>query len=227
VSSSRANRRTTSLDCNSRSGSPLLTRDAWRFRQQNDKDNKRSHCLNLSRDTIRQKEDSYTPASTCSYNRNGDRNPSVIGSWDGTTFSGDDEMDGLDLPRQGCGIPCYWSRTPKHRGSGGCSFSPSFSDSVRRKVSNMVSRNQTTLQKESPLSSYNYKRSIRLLNCNRELLSFHIFLHRPIDLFLIRPLIDNELGSVLNLNIVPNKCITSNKTCLQYCQVQFPYILEQ
>jgi hypothetical protein len=91
----------------------------------------------------------------------------------------------------------------------------------------MVSRNQTTLQKESPLSSYNYKRSIRLLNCNRELLSFHIFLHRPIDLFLIRPLIDNELGSVLNLNIVPNKCITSNKTCLQYCQVQFPYILEQ
>jgi len=168
VSSSRANRRTTSLDCNSRSGSPLLTRDAWRFRQQNDKDNKRSHCLNLSRDTIRQKEDSYTPASTCSYSRNGDRNPSVIGSWDGTAFSGDDEMDGLDLPRQGCGIPCYWSRTPKHRGSGGCSFSPSFSDSVRRKVSNMVSRNQTTLQKESPLSSYNYKRSIRLLNCNRE-----------------------------------------------------------
>lgn len=168
VSFSRTNRRTSSLDCNSRSGSPLLTRDASRSRQQNDKDNKRSHCLNLSRDTIRQKEDSYTPASTCSYSRNGDRNPSVIGSWDGTAFSGDDEMDGLDLPRQGCGIPCYWSRTPKHRGSGGCSFSPSFSDSVRRKVTNMVSRNQTTSQKESPRSNYNYKRSIRLLNCTRE-----------------------------------------------------------
>lgn len=168
VSFSRRNRRTGSLDCNSRSGSPLLTRDAWRFRQQSDKDNKRSHCLNLSRDAIRQKEESYTPASTCSYSRNGDRNPSVVGSWDGTAFSGDDEMDGLDLPRQGCGIPCYWSRTPKHRSSGGCSFSPSFSDSVRRKVTNMVSRNQTTLQKESPLSNYNYKRSIRLLNCTRE-----------------------------------------------------------
>lgn len=169
VSFSRRNRRTGSLDCNSRSGSPLLTRDAWRFRQQSDKDNKRSHCLNLSRDAIRQKEESYTPASTCSYSRNGDRNPSFVGSWDGTAFSGDDEMDGLDLPRQGCGIPCYWSRTPKHRSSGGCSFSPSFSDSVRRKVTNMVSRNhQTTLQKESPLSNYNYKRSIRLLNCTRE-----------------------------------------------------------
>lgn len=168
VSFSRRNRRTGSLDCNSRSGSPLLTRDAWRFRQQSDKDNKRSHCLNLSRDAIRQKEESYTPASTCSYSRNGDRNPSVVGSWDGTAFSGDDEMDGLDLPRQGCGIPCYWSRTPKHRSSGGCSFSPSFSDSVRRKVTNMVSRNQTILQKESPLSNYNYKRSIRLLNCTRE-----------------------------------------------------------
>ncbi|CBI29623.3 unnamed protein product, partial [Vitis vinifera] len=54
-----------------------------------------------------------TPAlSTSSYNPYGNRNPSTVESWDGTTASlhdGDDEVDDqLDLPgRQGCGIPCY------------------------------------------------------------------------------------------------------------------------
>lgn len=144
-----------SLDCNSRSGSPLLTRGRTQKAQQNAKLKKRSNGVNHS---MRLREESYTPASTCSNSRNGERNGSIVGSWDGTPFSGDEEVDddGLDLPRQGCGIPCYWSRTPKIRSSGGGSFSPSFSDSVRRKVSNMVSRNQK--ESSSPLSSYNYRR---------------------------------------------------------------------
>lgn len=111
------------------------------FHQWNYMDNKRDHCLNLSRDNIKQKEYSHSLASTCSYRRNGYHNPSVICSLDGMTFFGDDETNALDLPRQGCGIPYNLSRTPKHRDNGGCSFSPSFSYLVRRKVSNMVFRN--------------------------------------------------------------------------------------
>ncbi|XP_034702094.1 protein STICHEL [Vitis riparia] len=94
-----------------------------------------------------------TPAlSTSSYNPYGNRNPSTVESWDGTTASlhdGDDEVDDqLDLPgRQGCGIPCYWSRrsTPRHRGicgSGSCD-SPSLSDTIRRKGSSMLCGSQT------------------------------------------------------------------------------------
>ncbi|EYU31759.1 hypothetical protein MIMGU_mgv1a0203081mg, partial [Erythranthe guttata] len=64
-----------------------------------------------------------TPAlSTSSRHNNkyGIRNPSTVESWDATTGScADDEVDdNLDLPgRNGCGIPCYWSRrsTPKSR----------------------------------------------------------------------------------------------------------------
>ncbi|XP_057834268.2 protein STICHEL isoform X2 [Cryptomeria japonica] len=140
------------LDCNSRSVSPLLTKDAYKSRQQNGngKHKKRSQILKHAME-------SYTPTSTRSNSRNGDRKQrSVVGSWDGTALSGEDEVDGLDLPSQGCGIPCYWSRTPKHRGGGmECgTFSPTLSDSVKRKTGNGVSRHQ----KESPsLSNYDYR----------------------------------------------------------------------
>ncbi|KAL2339321.1 hypothetical protein Fmac_013767 [Flemingia macrophylla] len=103
----------------------------------------------------RKEDSSYsysTPAlSTSSYNRYGRRYPSTLGSWDGTTTSvndgdGDDEIDDhLDLPgRQGCGIPCYWSkRTPKHRGMCGSCYSPSLSDTLRRKGSSILCGSQT------------------------------------------------------------------------------------
>ncbi|XP_073028211.1 protein STICHEL-like [Primulina eburnea] len=86
-----------------------------------------------------------TPAlSTSSYNKHGVTNPSIIESWDATTGSindADDEVDDqLDFPgRQGCGIPCYWSRrsTPKSRiGCGSCS--PSLSDTLRMKGSSIL-----------------------------------------------------------------------------------------
>ncbi|GJQ96309.1 protein STICHEL, partial [Tanacetum coccineum] len=94
-----------------------------------------------------------TPAlSTSSFNKYWVGNPSTVGSWDGATGSlndgddgdddddDDDDDDQLDLPgRQGCGIPCYWSSskrsTPKRGGVCGSCYSPSFSDTLRRKGS--------------------------------------------------------------------------------------------
>nr|DAD38812.1 TPA_asm: hypothetical protein HUJ06_013134 [Nelumbo nucifera] len=123
----------------SRSVTPLLPRNGnW------------SHSSKLFRSI--QREDSsysYTPASTSSYNKYGNQNPSTVESWDGTTasFNGD-ELDHLELSRrQGCGIPCYWSkRTPKHRGCGSC-YSPSLSDTLRRKGSSILCGSQTLYHK--------------------------------------------------------------------------------
>lgn len=140
------------LDCNSRSVSPLLTKDAHKSRHQNGngRHKKRSQILKHAME-------SYTPTSTRSSSRNGDRKQrSVVGSWDGTALSGEEEVDGMDLPSQGCGIPCYWSRTPKHRGGGlECgTFSPTLSDSIKRKGGNGVSRRQKESQS---LSNYDYR----------------------------------------------------------------------
>lgn len=115
------------------------------------------------------KEDSSytysTPAlSTSSYNRYVNHNPSTIGSWDATTASlndNDDEMDDhLDLPgRQGCGIPCYWSKkTPKHRGVCGSCCSPSLSDTLRRKGSSILCGSQTMYHGRRRSSSVSHKR---------------------------------------------------------------------
>lgn len=119
------------------------------------------------------KEDSSysysTPAlSTSSYNRYGHRYPSTLGSWDGTTTSvndgdGDDEIDDhLDLPgRQGCGIPCYWSkRTPKHKGMCGSCYSPSLSDTLRRKGSSMLCGSQTIYPRHRRSVSASQKRRL-------------------------------------------------------------------
>lgn len=132
-----------------------------------------SHSSSKFLRTSRRDDSSYTystPAlSTSSYNRYGkNRNPSTVGSWDGTTTSvndGDDEVDdGLDLPgRQGCGIPCYWSkRTPKHRSvCGGC-YSPSFSDTLRRTGSSILCGSQTmTRRRRASLGSNKRRIALR------------------------------------------------------------------
>ncbi|KAL1564888.1 protein STICHEL-like isoform X2 [Salvia divinorum] len=103
--------------------------------------------------THRKEDDSVSYStqalSTSSYNRYAVRNPSTVESWDATTGSlngaDDDVDDQLDLPgRQGCGIPCYWSRrsTPKSRYGSSCS--PSLSDALRRKGSSLFCGSQTT-----------------------------------------------------------------------------------
>ncbi|XP_076899169.1 protein STICHEL-like [Bidens hawaiensis] len=115
----------------------------------------------LKRDNSRRDDSSYcysTPAlSTSSIN-----NKYWVGSWDGMTGSLNNGMDGddddedddndddqLGLPgRHGCGIPCYWSSskksTPKRGvcGSGSC-YSPSFSDTLRRKGTSLLCGSQT------------------------------------------------------------------------------------
>ncbi|KAK9750068.1 hypothetical protein RND81_02G170900 [Saponaria officinalis] len=61
------------------------------------------------------------------------RNPSTVGSWDGTSSFNDmdNEEDPLDLPgRHGCGI---WSKKmSKYKGSCRSCYSPSLSDTLRR-----------------------------------------------------------------------------------------------
>lgn len=108
-----------------------------------------------------------TPAlSTSSYNRYRNRDPSTVGSWDGTTTSindGDDEVDDhLDLPgRQGCGIPCYWSkRTPKHRAECRSCYSPSLSDTIRRKGSLILCGSQAMYSRRRRSSAGSNKLSV-------------------------------------------------------------------
>lgn len=91
-------------------------------------------------------------------------NPSTVGSWDATTTScndGDDEVDdALDLPaRSGCGIPCYWSkRTPKHKGVCRSCYSPSFSDTLRRKGSSILCGSQSVYPRHRRSTSSSNKR---------------------------------------------------------------------
>ncbi|KAK7292512.1 hypothetical protein RIF29_08293 [Crotalaria pallida] len=110
-----------------------------------------------------------TPAlSTSSYNRYPHRYPSTLGSWDATTASvndNDDDDDHLDLPgRQGCGIPCYWSKrtTPKHRATYGSCYSPSLSDTLRRKGSTLLCGSQTIYPAHRRSSSASHKRRLSL-----------------------------------------------------------------
>ncbi|XP_048334946.2 protein STICHEL [Ziziphus jujuba] len=144
--------------------SPLL----WKLKHKN-----WSHSSSKFLRHTRREDSSYTystPAlSTSSYNRYGNRNPSTVGSWDGTTTSmndGDDEVDDhLDFPgRQGCGIPCYWSkRTPKHRGMCRSCYSPSLSDTLRRKGSSIFCGSHTmyTRRRRSSLSSSKRRMALR------------------------------------------------------------------
>ncbi|XP_072950811.1 protein STICHEL-like [Typha angustifolia] len=99
--------------------------------------------------TARREESSHscTPASTSSYYRYGCRKPSTVGSSDGTTSFDGDESDQPALPRtQGCG-PCYWSKRTKDRGCGGC-YSPSLSDTLRRKGSSILCGSQKLYNKK-------------------------------------------------------------------------------
>ncbi|MBA0628186.1 hypothetical protein Godav_022952 [Gossypium davidsonii] len=116
----------------------------------------------------RKEDSSYsysTPAlSNSSYNKYFNHNPSVVGSWDATTTSlndGDDDVDDpLDLPgRQGCGIPFYWTkRTPKHRVVCGSCYSPSLSDTLRRKGSSILCGSQSMYHRHRRSLSLSNKR---------------------------------------------------------------------
>ncbi|XVF75108.1 hypothetical protein PTKIN_Ptkin13bG0161500 [Pterospermum kingtungense] len=130
-----------------------------------------SHSSSRLLKTGRKEDSSYsysTPALSTSSYKYFNHNPSTVGSWDATTTSlndGDDEVDDpLDLPgRQGCGIPCYWTRrTPKHRGVCGSCCSPSLSDTIRRKGSSILCGGQSVYQTHRRSSSLSNKRRIAL-----------------------------------------------------------------
>ncbi|KAG9146569.1 hypothetical protein Leryth_022826 [Lithospermum erythrorhizon] len=114
----------------------------------------------------RKDDSSYTystPAlSTTSFKKYYVGYPSTVGSWVATTTSlNDTDVDSDDpwgLPgREGCGIPCYWSKrsTPKSRGYGNC-FSPSLSDTLRRKGSSILCGKHSKYQKRRHRSSLGY-----------------------------------------------------------------------
>ncbi|KAE8718452.1 Protein STICHEL [Hibiscus syriacus] len=131
-----------------------------------------SHSSSRLLRTDRREDSSYTystPAlSTSSYKKYFNRNPSVVGSCDATTTSlndGDDEVDDpLELPgRQGCGIPCYWTkRTPKHRVVCGSCYSPSLSDTLRRKGSSILCGSQSMYHRHRRSVSLSNERKIAL-----------------------------------------------------------------
>ncbi|RCV27625.1 hypothetical protein SETIT_5G339200v2 [Setaria italica] len=100
---------------------------------------------------------SCTPVSTSSYYRYKGRNPSTVGSWDGTTAASLDD-DGLNQPElltSRCGIPCYWSKRSKQKGSER-SCSPSLSDTLRRKGSSLLCGSQTMHRRKKSSGSNKY-----------------------------------------------------------------------
>lgn len=99
-----------------------------------------------------------TPAlSTASYNYN----PYAVSnaqSWDGMTESLDENEVDRDADdhiggaaRQGCGIPCYWSKRtpPKYRGASATCYSPSFSDTLRRKGGSILCGSNTRYSRKN------------------------------------------------------------------------------
>ncbi|CAO2197400.1 unnamed protein product [Urochloa humidicola] len=100
---------------------------------------------------------SCTPVSTSSYYRYKGRNPSTVGSWDGTTAASLDD-DGLNQPElltSRCGIPCYWSKRSKQKGSER-SCSPSLSDTLRRKGSSLLCGSQAMHRRKKSSGSNKY-----------------------------------------------------------------------
>jgi len=100
---------------------------------------------------------SCTPVSTSSYYRYKGRNPSTVGSWDGTTAASLDG-DGLNQPElltSRCGIPCYWSKRSRQKGSER-SCSPSLSDTLRRKGSSLLCGSQTMHRRKKSSGSNKY-----------------------------------------------------------------------
>lgn len=90
---------------------------------------------------------SCTPASTNSYYKHGGKNKSMVESWDGTATSVDgDEVNQIDLARnQRCGIPWPKNNRGKSRAD---SYSPSFSDTLRRKGSSLLCGSQPIYNKK-------------------------------------------------------------------------------
>ncbi|KAL4204830.1 hypothetical protein AMTRI_Chr01g134090 [Amborella trichopoda] len=137
---------------NSRCESPLLSR--WEIGSEASSFNGEKWSLSSRiMKGSRNRNDTCTPTSTCSNSRTGDMilNASTMESSDGMGFSDADEIHGMGLPPHGCGLPCYWSRGRKHRICKGC-FSPSLSDTLRKRGSALFGRCGSGSRKERAVS---------------------------------------------------------------------------
>ncbi|CAA6662434.1 unnamed protein product [Spirodela intermedia] len=91
---------------------------------------------------------SVTPVSTSSIDRNRRKNPSSVVSWDVTSVSydGEEVKPAELLKRRGSRIPRSSSKRVKDRGCGGW-YSPSLSDTLKRKGTSILCGSQTLYQK--------------------------------------------------------------------------------
>lgn len=91
---------------------------------------------------------SVTPVSTSSIDRNRRKHPSSVVSWDVTSVSydGEEVKPAELLKRQGGRIPRSSSKRVKDRGCGGW-YSPSLSDTLKRKGTSILCGSQTLCQK--------------------------------------------------------------------------------
>lgn len=96
---------------------------------------------------------SCTPVSTSSYYRHGRGNNSTVGSWTATSFDGDESNQSALWRRQRSRVPCNSSKRGKHKGSRGSNYSPSLSDTLRRKGSSLLCGSQTLRSKKRSSAS--------------------------------------------------------------------------
>ncbi|CAN6357933.1 unnamed protein product [Urochloa humidicola] len=105
---------------------------------------------------------SCTPVSTSSYYRHGRRNTNTFGSWDArtaTSLDGDESNQSALLGSQRSRLPCYSSKSRKHRGSEGSNYSPSLSAILRRKGSSLICGSQTLHKKKRSFGSMKWAHS--------------------------------------------------------------------
>ncbi|KAL5225127.1 hypothetical protein ABZP36_011766 [Zizania latifolia] len=99
---------------------------------------------------------SCTPISTRSYYRHGRANSSTVGSWDGraaTSFDGDESNQSTLWRSRRSHVPGYSSKRSKHKGSKRSYYSPSLSDTLRRKGSILLCGSQTLHRKKRSFGS--------------------------------------------------------------------------
>ncbi|KAM0900347.1 hypothetical protein ACQ4PT_020711 [Festuca glaucescens] len=102
---------------------------------------------------------SCTPVSTSSYYRHGRGNDSTVGSWTATSFDGDESNQSALWRSQRSRVPCQSSNRGKHKGSRRSNYSPSLSDTLRRKGSSLLCGSQTLHRKKRSSGSTKWVRS--------------------------------------------------------------------
>uniref|UniRef100_A0ACD6A4I0 Uncharacterized protein n=1 Tax=Avena sativa TaxID=4498 RepID=A0ACD6A4I0_AVESA len=102
---------------------------------------------------------SCTPVSTSSYCRHGRENGSTVGSWTAASFDGDESSQSALWRSQRSRVPCHSSNRGKHKGSRRSNYSPSLSDTLRRKGSSLLCGSQTLHRKKRSSGSTKWVRS--------------------------------------------------------------------